>query len=146
MEPLETVLLVFQPKKITRPRRIEPGMKPVRDPIALTRAPNPPVKVQLPEPNRHPVTLSPVRAADPFHGHVTLPTDVDLTHCRVYLEMADLPDDSAAVTVNGARAGGVIGRPARLDITSHVKLGENTVVIEPMAPKSARLVFLTPHG
>ena len=55
--------------------------------------------------------------------------------------MEGLPDDSAAVTVNGAFAGGVIGRPLRLDITRHLKPGENTVVIEPLAPKSARVVF-----
>ena len=43
--------------------------------------------------------------------------------------------------VNGVAAGGVIGKPSRLDITSHVKAGENTIEIEPLAPKAARIVF-----
>ena len=79
-------------------------------------------------------------AADPFRGHFAVPADVDPAKCRVCLEMDGLPDDSAAVTVNGVYAGGVIGRPLRLDITRHLKPGENTVVIEPLAPKSARIV------
>jgi hypothetical protein len=55
--------------------------------------------------------------------------------------MEGLPDDSAAITVNGVYAGGVIGRPLRLDITHRLKSGENTVVIEPLAPQAARIVF-----
>jgi hypothetical protein len=54
--------------------------------------------------------------------------------------MEALPDDSAAVRINGAYAGGVIGRPARLDVTRYLKAGENTVLIEPLSPKSARIV------
>ena len=86
-------------------------------------------------------TVSPVAAADPFHGHFTVPADVDLAKFRVCLEMDRLPEDSAAVIVNGAFSGGVIGRPSRLDITDHLKSGENTVVIEPLAPQSARIAF-----
>ncbi len=152
LEPLETVLLVFQPKGIERPMRIEPGMKPSRPPIMLTRdcgagvsparaagtaAPQTPT----PDMKRKPLTLSPVKAADPFRGRAEIPADVDLTRCRVYLEMQDLPGEAAAVTVNGVKAGGLIGRPLRLDITRHVKPGENTVTIEPLAPKAARLAF-----
>ena len=48
---------------------------------------------------------------------------------------------AAAVTVNGVKAGGLIGRPLRLDITRHVKPGENEVLIEPLSPKTARLLF-----
>ena len=55
--------------------------------------------------------------------------------------MDDLPDEAAAVTVNGQRAGGLIGRPLRLDITRYLKTGENSIVIEPLAPKAARLAF-----
>ena len=82
-----------------------------------------------------------MKAADPFRGRVTIPADVDLAKCRVYLQMDDLPDKSAAVTINGDKAGGVIGRPTRLNITAQLKPGENTIVIEPLAPKAARLVF-----
>jgi hypothetical protein len=88
------------------------------------------------------LTVSPVAAADPFRGRVTIPADVDLARYRVYLEIDDLPDDSAAATINGAYAGGVIGKPLRLDITRRVKPGENTVLVEPLAPKAVRLVFL----
>ncbi|MCD4727966.1 MAG: hypothetical protein K8R46_09910, partial [Pirellulales bacterium] len=141
LEPLETVLLVFQPEKIARPKRIEPDTKPIREPIVLVREPNPPTEPPTPNLNRKPLTLSPVKAADPFHGRATIPANVDPTRCRVFLEMDDLPVEAAAVTVNGVKAGGLIGRPLRLDITRHVKPGENTVLIEPLAPKSARLVF-----
>jgi hypothetical protein len=141
LEPLETALLVFQRAKIARPMRIEAGTKAVREPIVIVRDPTPPAKPLVPEPKGHPVTLSPVKAADPFRGRVTIPAGVDLAHCRVYLEMESLPDDSATVKVNGVAAGGVIGKPSRLDITSHVKAGENTIEIEPLAPKAARIVF-----
>jgi hypothetical protein len=140
LEPSETALLVFQPTKIVRPARIEAGTKPIREAIVIARDPNPPAKALTLEPGR-PVTLGPVKAADPFRGRVTIPADVDLAHCRVFLEMDDLPDASAAVKVNGVAAGGVIGKPSRLDITRHVKAGENTVEIEPLAPKAVRIVF-----
>ncbi len=101
------------------------------------------------------MTLSPVKAADPFRGRVTMPADVPFLHFTysaadtyvghqpafVYLEMDDLPDDSASVTVNGKRAGGVIGRPLRLHIGRYLDNGENTILIEPLAPKAARLAF-----
>jgi hypothetical protein len=87
------------------------------------------------------MTVSPVAAADPFRGRFTLPAEVDTAKQRVFLEMDGLPDDSAAVTVNGVYAGGVIGKPSRLEITGRVKTGENTLLLEPLAPKSARLVI-----
>jgi hypothetical protein len=141
MEPYESVLLVFQPTKTARPMRIEPGAKPIREPIAINRDPNPPIKPLVPDPKGRPLTLGPVKVADLFHGRVTIPADVDLARCRVYLEMDDLPDDAAAVKVNGASAGGLIGKPSRLDITRHLKAGENAITIEPLAPKAARLAF-----
>ncbi|MBN1396329.1 MAG: hypothetical protein JW959_14995 [Pirellulales bacterium] len=141
LKPLETVMLVFRSEKIERPARIDDDSKPIREPIALVRAPNPPAESPTPDEKRRPLTLGPVKAADPFRGRATIPADVDLTRCRVFLEMEDLPDEAAAVTVNGEKAGGVIGRPLRLDISEHVKPGENDVLIEPLAPKSARLAF-----
>jgi hypothetical protein len=141
LEPLETTLLVFQPTTITAPMRIEAETKAAHEPIAVTRDPNPPTKPLVPQPNGRPMTLSPLKAADPFRGRVTIPASVDLAHCRVFLQMETLPDDSAAVRINGVSAGGVIGKPSRLDITRHVKVGENTLEIEPLAPKAARIVF-----
>jgi hypothetical protein len=61
----------------------------------------------------------------------------------MYLELDELPLPvlSAAVTVNGAFAGGLIGKPFRLNVGGHLKPGENVIEIAPVAPKSARLVF-----
>jgi len=88
------------------------------------------------------ITASPL-VADPFHGRCTLPATPDLTKYRVYLEMDELPalEEAAAVTVNGRRAGGVIGRPFRVNVGEHLKAGENVIEIVPVAPKRARLVF-----
>ncbi|MEN6458027.1 MAG: glycosyl hydrolase [Thermoguttaceae bacterium] len=141
LEPLESVLLVFQPKKTARPLRIEPDTKPIRAAVAIVRDANPPASPPMPDVKRKPLTLSPLKAAEPFRGRVTLPADVDLKKCRVCLEMDNLPDEAAAVTVNGQGAGGLIGRPLRLDITHRIKPGENTILIEPLAPKAARLTF-----
>jgi hypothetical protein len=141
LEPLESVLLIFQPNRQHRPMRIMPNTKPVREPISLVRIPNPPMKLLVPEPKSGPLTLSPVKAADPFRASFTIPEDMDLSTTRVDLEMADLPDLSASVTINGIHAGGVIGKPLRLDIHRSIKAGDNTVVIEPLAPKAARIVF-----
>ena len=95
----------------------------------------------MPEPNGRPLTMSPVKAADPFRGHCVVPADIDLTGSRIYLEMEDLPGEAARVTINGEPAGGLIGKPCRLDISSHVRAGANEVRIVPLAPKAARIVF-----
>jgi len=85
------------------------------------------------------LTRSPAKA-DPFWGHADVPAGLDLAAVRVFLEMERVePEAAAAVMVNGARAGGVIGRPLRLDITAHLKRGRNVVRIEPFAPGSVRL-------
>jgi len=86
------------------------------------------------------VTLSPI-TADPFVGTCTIGEDVELKRYRVYLEMDELPDTSAAVKVNGVASGGVIGRPCRVEIGRLLKAGENKIEIQPLAPKSARVVF-----
>ena len=141
MEPLESVLLVFQEKRRDLPTRLAAGVKPIGEPILLSRDPNPPVSPLPPLDAQRAKTLSPVAKADPFRSHFTLPVGVDTAKCRVYLEMNELPERSAAVTVNNAHAGGVIGQPFRLDITRQIRAGENTIVIEPLAPKSARIAI-----
>ena len=86
------------------------------------------------------LTLSPVKA-DPFFGHCEV-DNADLRNARVYLELGPLsPETAARVTVNGAAAGGFIGKPARLDVTPLVTFGTNQFRIEPFAPESARLVL-----
>jgi hypothetical protein len=83
---------------------------------------------------------SPVKA-NPFDAACAIPADLDLSKSRVYLEVDELtPEAAASVTVNGAFAGGFIGKPLRLDVTRFLKPGSNTIRMEPFAPKSARLV------
>ena len=88
------------------------------------------------------ITPSPL-VADPFRGRCTLPANLDLARYRVYLEMDELPapEEAAAVTVNGRPAGGVIGRPFRVNVGQYLKAGANVIEIVPVAPKQARLVF-----
>ena len=53
-------------------------------------------------------------------------------------------ESSAAVTVNGAFAGGFIGAPYRLDITAAVKPGENTLVAKPFRILNPRIIIVKP--
>ena len=75
------------------------------------------------------------KAADPFKGRCVVPKEFG----HVYLDMDDVIE-GASVKVNGKFAGGMIGAPFRLDVTSLVKPGGNTIEIEPYAPKQARLL------
>ena len=51
-------------------------------------------------------------------------------------------ESSAAVTVNGAYAGGFIGAPYRLDVTRAVKEGANTLETKPFRLKNPRIVVI----
>ena len=51
-------------------------------------------------------------------------------------------EKSAAVTVNGAYAGGFIGAPYRLDITKSVKAGANTLEAKPFRLKNPRIMVV----
>ena len=86
------------------------------------------------------LTVSPI-TADLFRGKCEIPADVDLAKVRAVLVAEGLPDDCAAITVNGAAAGGFLGAPARLDITAQLKRGSNVIEIAPLAPKAARVVI-----
>ena len=46
LEPLESVLIVFSDKSSSRPQRLEPGTKPLGEPIRIARSPNPPAKAK----------------------------------------------------------------------------------------------------
>ena len=62
---------------------------------------------------------------------------------RVYLACDDVGGEkSAAVTVNGAYAGGFIGRPYRVNITKSVTPGANTLVVKPFRLKNPRIVVV----
>ena len=145
LEPNESLLQVFQPQQRGLPLRLDDSTSMARAPIALVRDPagqaaTPAANQPVPPGKRR--TLSPL-VADPYHGRCTIPGDLDLARYRVYLELDELPlpELSAAVTINGAFAGGLIGKPFRLNVSGHLKPGENLIEIVPVAPKSARLVF-----
>ena len=64
---------------------------------------------------------------------------------RVYFACDDVEGEkSAAVTVNGAYAGGFIGKPYRLDITKAVETGANTLETKPFRLKNPRIVIAKP--
>ena len=73
--------------------------------------------------------------ANPFKGRCAVPKEFS----SVYLEMDDVTE-GASVKVNGKFAGGMIGAPYRLNVTSLIKPGGNTFEIEPYAPKAVRLL------
>lgn len=79
-----------------------------------------------------------IKPANPFKGTCVVSRNLDLKDSRVYLEMENL-EEGASVKVNGRFAGGLIGRPFRLDVTKHLRQGSNTIEIEPYAPESVRL-------
>ncbi len=84
------------------------------------------------------VGTSEIRPADPFTGTFSLPESIDLAKARVCIEMEGL-HEGARLTVNGAYAGGVIGAPCRVELTRHLKPGENVLFIEPYAPEKVRV-------
>jgi len=81
-----------------------------------------------------------ISPADPFVGRCTVGSKVDLKRSRVYLEM-DGVREGASVKVNGIFAGGVIGKPFRLEVSKLLRHGANTIEIEPYAPTSVRLAI-----
>lgn len=86
------------------------------------------------------LTKSPVDTADPFRGAFTLPEGFDPAQHRVYVTMtAPKPEAAARITVNGQYAGGMIGAPFRLNVSQHVQTGENTLIIEPFAPREVQI-------
>jgi hypothetical protein len=90
------------------------------------------------------IALSPVKA-DPFLGHCDI-ANADLKKARVYLELGALtPETAARITVNGNSVG-FISKPARLEISHHLKPGANTFRIEPFAWESVRLVMYPKLG
>jgi len=133
LEPNESVLLVFQPKRRDLPVRGTTG-KTVVSVVVDSSVPvekDPEITVRP-----GPVTRAPVPSNN-FHGRC----EISSVPTRAYLELDDLvPEAAARVTVNGQYAGGFIGKPFRLDVTRHLRPGTNRVDIAPFAPKRARLV------
>ena len=147
LEPMESVLVIFNKTQRPLPPRLTAEALAAAATIPVTGGPvpppDPPRPVIEPSPNRM-LTLSPV-VANPFEGACMVPADLDLATARVVLEMDGLaPEEAARVTINGNDAGGIIGRPFLLDVTRHLKHGENNLRIEPFAPASVRLAVVKP--
>lgn len=78
---------------------------------------------------------NPMVKGDPFNGRCVLKAKP----FKAYLVM-DGVTEGASVKINGKFAGGMIGAPYRLNVTSLIKPGANTVEIEPFAPRTVRLL------
>jgi hypothetical protein len=85
------------------------------------------------------LTLSPAKSS-PYEGTFIL-SEANLEKGkRIILRTSPItPEDAARVTLNNQFAGGFIGQPARLDITSFVQAGANQIRIEPWAPDNVWL-------
>jgi len=79
-------------------------------------------------------------------GRLKIEYQVENKNCWTDLAIGDtlvLPvaQDAASVTVNGKAAGGLIGKPYRLDVTRWITPGINTIRTEPWSPVNPRLVL-----
>lgn len=136
LEPLESALVRFG-GKTDRPARLASGMQPATT-YAVTRdaSASPVTYPVLNKGQRSPC------AGAAFQGEVALAEGAIRPGQRAYLvcEMAEgASENAAAIRVNGAYAGGFIGKPWRLEITRQVKPGRNTVRIEPFPVQRVRV-------
>jgi hypothetical protein len=141
LEGSESALVRFAARDAGRPARLtaasapfasfpvlpDDADKPFAYPVAPAAAP----------------TVSPVSGAV-YQGVVTLPQEVLAGGRRAYLtcDMVTLSspvETAATVRVNGAYAGGFIGKPCRVNITRHLQPGRNTVRVEPFAVEKIRI-------
>ncbi len=142
-EPMESLLIVFHESRRKLPPRLTADILAGATHIPVTGGaappPKPPRPLIEPSPTKM-LTLSPV-TGKPFEGTFEIPADLDLG--RAVLELDGLePEEAARMTLNGKDAGGFIGKPFRLEVTRHLKCGQNSIRIEPFAPRSARLSVL----
>lgn len=113
LEPYESAFVVFHAEETaTNLRpRFDASAKPVREPIQV------------------------------LQEKCEIPHDVKLSKYLVYLEMKGLSRSAASVRVNGTCAGGMLGKPFRLEVTRLLKNGVNTIEVVPDTPKLLRLIF-----
>ena len=136
LEPIESVLVRFG-GKTERPVRLTAAVRPVATFAVNPDAAAAPVVYPVPEKGQK----SPC-AGTAFQGEVTMAAGAVKPGQQAYLvcEMAaGAAEDAAAVRVNGAYAGGFIGKPWRVEITRALKPGRNTVRIEPFAVEKVRV-------
>ena len=144
-EPMESVLVIFNKTQRTLPPRLSRADLATAATIPVAGGPVPPPAPPRPLIDPSPtgmLTRSPV-TGNPFEGSCEVPANLDLAAVRVILDM-DTPEPEAAarVTINGQDSGGFIGNPPHLDVTRHLRHGENSIRIEPFAPRSVRLAVV----
>jgi hypothetical protein len=92
--------------------------------------------------------LPSILGGDPAYGHVkTLTVEYEDDGKRATVSARDgaritlrpQAETAAAVRVNGAYAGGFIGKPCRVNITRHLQPGSNTVHVEPFGVQNVRV-------
>lgn len=128
LEPLESALVRFG-GEVERPVRLVSGLRPVATWPVTPDASAAPVVCPVPEKGQK----SPC-AGVAFQGVLTLPEGTVVPGRRAYLVCgmtSEAAEDAAAVRVNGAYAGGFIGKPYRVEVTRLLTPGRNTVRIEP---------------
>jgi alpha-L-rhamnosidase len=146
LEPMESVLVVFNKTRRPLPPRLTTEALAAATIIPVTGGPVPPAAPPKPIIDPSPtkkLTLSPV-VANPFEGTCEVPAGLDPVKSRIILEMNGLsPEEAARITINGKDAGGFIGKPLHFDAAHHLTNGENHIRIEPFAPDSVRLLVIT---
>ncbi len=136
LAPLESALVRFGGRDV-RPSRLGASSKPAATFAVMPDAAAVPAVYPVPEKGQK----SPC-AGTAFQGEVTMADGAIKPGQRAYLvcEMTDgAAEDAASVRLNGAYAGGFIGKPYRLEITRFLKAGRNTVRIEPFAVEKVRV-------
>jgi len=112
LEPMESVLVVFNPKRRELPERLAPAV--------LQQA-------------REILPVEEQRQEHLYRAKLKL-EEADLAK-RLVLVMEDLGDEQAArVRINGQEVGGFIGLPCRLEVGKSLKAGDNELEILPFPP------------
>ena len=136
LEPLESALVRFG-GKADRPVRLGAESHPL---ASFTVAPDPTAaSIAYPVPDKG--QKSPC-AGTAFQGVVDIPKGVLTSGQSAYLvcEMSDgVAEEAAAVRVNGAYAGGFIGKPYRVHVSRALKPGRNAIRIEPFPVSRVRI-------
>lgn len=149
LEPMESLLVVFNPTRRELPARLLESELTSATRISIVggpESPTPPTRPRMdPSPTKM-LTLSPVKG-NPFEGAFEWPAGRNSLTSRVLLELDGLePELAARVTINEKDAGGFIGKPSRLEVAKYLKPGINQIRIEPFAPRSACLVVPDKRG
>jgi hypothetical protein len=128
LEPVESVLIRFGGNG-NLPLRLTPSSQAISTQAIEPAIAATPIVYQTPE-----LGQKSSCAGVAFQGEVNITTDSLKSGRRAYLVCQMSPEageDAAAVRVNGEYAGGFIGKPYRIEISTRLKAGSNAVRIEP---------------